>query len=451
MNEAAAAVGLAPGMALADARAFEPRLVVRPADLAGDARFLRSLARWAGRWSPRVALDGTEGLMLDITGVAHLWGGEAALLADIRQACLRARLTPRIGLACTPGAAWALARGGEGVAAPGALVQALGPLPVATLRLAPETAITLQRLGLRCVADLLALPRPSLTRRFGAEVTEALARALGELPEALAPLPEPPRFALRLTLPEPIGLVADVMAGVERLLGPLCTRLAQQNMGARRLLLSLRRVDAEEQQVELRLAAPLREARRILPLFRRGVEAVDAGFGIDQLRLAATEVEPLVPEQIGTRGSAHAAAGALDDLITRLGNRIGLENIRRALPAESHIPERSFLIAPATLAAPAPRAAWAQPRPRPLSLFRPEPVTAPPRATPPRHFRWRRLALTTARATGPERIAPEWWLGEEDWRSGLRDYWQIDTAEGRRLWLFFTPESPGWFVQGEFA
>lgn len=452
VNGAAAALGLVPGMGLADARAFCPALAVRPADIAGDARFLRGLARWAGRFSPRVALDGDDGLLLDISGVAHLWGGEAGWLVDLRRAFSRAGLGVRAGLADTASAAWALAHHGEGVAPPGETRAALAPLPVAALRLPPETVTTLQRLGLRRIADLLALPRAALGRRFGPGVGLALDRALGLLPEALAPLPEPPRFSLRLTLPEPIALVEDVMAGMERLLHPLCDRLSAQGAGARRLTLSLRRVDAAEQVVELRLAAPLREAARIAPLFRRGIEAVEAGFGIDQLRLAATEIEALPATQLATRTAGTAPPeGALDDLITRLGTRIGLENIRRALPAESHIPERSFLVAPAALARPAPRTGWAVPRPRPLTLFPPEPVAAPARPAPPRQFRWRRLAFTVLRATGPERIAPEWWLGEENWHTGLRDYWRIDTTTGRRLWLFFTPQSPGWFATGEFA
>lgn len=451
-NTAAMAEGLTPGMALAEARAFCPALVSRPADPPGDARFLRGLARWAGRWSPRVGLEGADGLVLDITGVAHLWGGEAELLTEIRQAMIRAGLTARIGLGDTRGAAWALAHCGEGVAPAGRPGEALDPLPIAGLRLETETEITLQRLGLREIGALRAQPRATLGRRFGAEVTRALDRAFGLAPEAIDALPELPRFALRLTLPEPIGLVSDVMAGLDRLLTPLCDRLERHEAGAREFTLSLRRVDAAAQEVELRLAAPLRDPRRIAPLFRRGVEAVDAGFGIDQIRLMATRVEALPAIQLSTRvQGTRAPEGALDDLISRLGSRIGIENIRRFLPADSHVPERSFLIAPAAFSAPARRAGWLQPRPRPVSLFRPEPVAAPARATPPRRFRWRRLALTTAHATGPERIAPEWWLGDADWRGGLRDYWQIDTVEGRRLWLFFTPENPGWFAQGEFA
>ena len=211
--------------------------------------------------------------------------------------------------------------------------------------------------------------------------------------------------------------------------------------------MTLRRVDQANQQVELRLARPLRNPARILPLFERGINEVDAGFGIDQLRLEAVQIEALPAAQISHAGAK--SQDKLDDMITRLGNRIGLDNIIRFLPADSHIPERSYIIAPAAYSDPA-RVSWPVTRPRPIRLFPPEPIAGSgPR--PPQHFRWRRMALTAVRMTGPERIAPEWWLADENWRSGLRDYWKVDTRQGRRLWLYYTPQNPGWFVQGEFA
>ena len=138
----------------------------------------------------------------------------------------------------------------------------------------------------------------------------------------------------------------------------------------------------------------------------------------------------------------------LDDLISRIGTRIGLENIQRFLPADSHIPEQSFIHAPAAYSEP--EGGWAVLTPRPLTLFPPEPISARGSA-PPADFRWRRMHLSAARVTGPERILPEWWLDRPAWRSGMRDYWQVETHQGRRLWLFHTPQDPGWFVHGEFA
>jgi protein ImuB len=446
LNAEAERLGLHRGMPFSDARAYCPALQSRPADPFGDVRFVHILRRWATRYCPWVGIEEGDGLVLDITGSAHLFGGEAMMLADMRQRLGRAGVSVRIGLADSRGAAWALAHHGEGCAAPGEPLAALEDLPVAALRLDDPTSTALQRLGLRRIGELAAAPRAPLTRRFGPGVLMRLDQALGRQPEQITPLAEPPHYGVRITLPDPIGLHDDVMAGTARLLDQLCAKLTSQETGARRLCLTLRRVDQDAQSVELRLARSLRDPHRLLTLFERGVSEVDAGFGIDQLRLEATRVEPLPAQQI-----SHVASGRkdqLDDLVSRLGTRIGLENIQRFLPADSHIPERSFLIAPAAWSEAG--GPWAAPRPRPLRLFAPEPIAgAGPR--PPRQFRWRRMALTTAHATGPERITPEWWLEDANWRSGVRDYWRVDTRQGRRLWLYYTPQSPGWFVQGEFA
>lgn len=449
LNPAAQALGLGRGMPLADARAFCPQLRTLPANPRQDARFMQALRRWATRYCPWVGTDGVDGLVLDVTGSAHLWGGEAGMLADMAARLERAGLSVRLGLADTRGAAWALAHYGEGVsvAPPGAGLGAIGMLPVAALRLEPEAVTGLQRLGLRSVADLAGTARAPLARRFGPDVLARLDQALGARAEAVTPQADPPHYGVRLTLPEPIGRQQDVMAGTERLLAALCDKLHAQEAGARVLCLTLRRVDQASQQVELRLAGPMRDPARILPLFQRGVDGIDAGYGIDQLRLEAVQVEPLPVQQLST--SARPRGGdRLEDLLTRIGTRIGLENIQRVLPADSHIPERAFVLAAAAWSEP--DSGWSAPRPRPLILFPPEPVQAQG-VTPPKRFRWRRMGLSTLRAIGPERIAPEWWMQDDAWRSGVRDYWRVDTQEGRRLWLFHTPQSPGWWAQGEFA
>ncbi len=447
LNARAERHGLHRGMSYSDARAFCPDLLSVPVDLHGVQRFQHVLSRWATRYCPWVGLEGNDGLVLDVTGAAHLFGGECGLLNDIRQRLGRAGITVRIGVGDTRGAAWALARYREGVASAGDMLGALETLPVAALRLTEQTDQALQRLGLRSVGDLATAARAPLARRFGRDLLMRLDQALGNQPEDISPLKTPPHYGVRMSLPEPIGLVSDVMAGTERLLQRLCLSLNAGQVGARVLNLSLRRVDQESQHIELRLARPLRDAARILPLFERGVAEVDAGYGIDQMRLEAVRVEPLPPQQV-----SHARNGShkdkLEDLVTRLGTRIGIENIQRFLPADSHIPERSFIISPAAYSEPG--GVWSSARPRPVMLFPPEPI-AGQGAQPPDFFRWRRMSLATGRATGPERIAPEWWFSDDNWRSGVRDYWKVETKQGRRLWLFYTPQNPGWFVQGEFA
>lgn len=446
LNQQAEQHGLHRGMPYADARAFCPDIQSRPANPEQDQRFLQTLRRWFTRYCPWIGIEGADGLVLDITGSAHILGGEAAMLADMRARLARAGLSAQIGLADTRGAAWALAHYAQGIAPKGQMLDALGTLPVAALRIDDKTNIALQRLGLRHIGDLAASPRAPLTRRFGPDLLLRLDQALGAQPEQIAPIAQPPHYAVRMTLPDPIGLMDDLVAGTARLLEQLCAKLKAQDMGARILCLTLRRVDQDHQQVELRLARALRDPDRIMPLFKQGLDTVEAGFGIDQMRLEAVQVDPIETRQISHVTTGHK--DQLNDLISRIGTRIGLENVRRFLPADSHIPERSFHIAPAAYSEP--DSGWSTVRPRPISLFAPESIlgTGP---RPPKRFRWRGMSMTCAHATGPERIAPEWWLNDENWRLGVRDYWHVQTEQGRRLWLYYTPQNPHWFVQGEFA
>jgi protein ImuB len=448
LTPAARRAGLARGQPLSEARALCPGLLTRPeADL---APLRRALVRWAGRYCPWVAADGEDGLILDITGAAHLMGGEAALLADLEGRLQAMGFAARAAIAGTRGAAWALARHGKGarLVPPGGEGAALEGLPMAALRLPPETCASLARLGLTRVADLGRAPRAALARRFGAELGLRLDQALGLLAEPVSPVAEPPPLAVRLSLPEPIGLVSDVAAGLDRLLARLCSTLAARGLGARRLRLELGRTDHSRAEVEVALARPMRDAPAMAALFARAIEALDAGFGFDSLRLSAPEAERIDPVQ--TDGTGAGAAADLADLMTRLGIRLGEGALTRLLPAESHIPERAFVVASAVHARPVPRTDWPEGPPRPLTLFPPEPILAEG-VRPPRRFRWRGRWLTTLQATGPERIAPEWWFDDPAWRTGLRDYWRVETAEGPRLWLCHTPQAPGWAVQGDFA
>ncbi len=459
VNVPAAAAGLAPGLGLADARAICPELLTRPTAPERLAAFRRALVRWAGRFSPIVATEG-DALVLDASGCAHLFGGEAAMLDALLAGLGGLDLSARAAMADTPGAAWALAHFGpdpRAVAPSGRTRAAIGGLPVAALRLAPEVAESLAALGLATVEDAARIPRGALARRFGLATLRRLDQALGAEPEPVSPEPAAPAFAVRLTLPEPIGHVADVMAALERLLLRLCRALETRQAGARSLHLTARRVDGADAHASVTLARPLRAPARLRDLLAPKVADIDAGHGIDALRLEAAAVEPLRPAQAEPAETGPAPESErLAELLSRLGNRIGFEHLIRLLPAESHIPERAFIRAAAAWTTPEPFPADGPPRP--LVLFPPEPVTpesgaATPPARPPERFRWRGRRLTLARAEGPERLAPEWWWHDPAWVSGTRDYWRVETAEGPRLWLFHTPEAarPAWFTQGEFA
>ncbi|MCB1369740.1 MAG: DNA polymerase Y family protein, partial [Rhodobacteraceae bacterium] len=320
----------------------------------------------------------------------------------------------------------------------------------------------LQGLGLRRIEDVAVLPRAQLARRLGPEVVRRLDQALGRAPEPVSPARPEHVFALRLTFPEPIGLEADVLAGLDRLLPPLCARLRAAGRGARRVRLTLMRVDGGAETRELGLARPADAPEAIRPLLALKLGDIDAGFGIEVLRLEAVAVEPLSPRQHRGQLAASAAAAAarqggdpegMAELLGRIGARLGLDSLTRLHPAESHLPEKGATVMAAAYSAPA--RDWPAPAaPRPIVIFPPEPVTPRDGEAPPRDFVWRRRALRRAAAFGPERIAPEWWLDDPAWRSGPRDYWRVETEAGDRLWLFEArggEAAAGWFAQGIFA
>ena len=506
LSDVASAAGLHHGQPLRDALAMCPDLVTRLQNPQAEAAFLDVLTRWAGKFSPWVSAMRPDGLVIDVTGCTHLFGGEENLLQQIETEALDLGLSSRLGLGDNQGAAWALARfagmdvsshrsgdaieqearatrsraakrhnwerggsrpsmaqpvGGQGrIAPPGKAHTVLSPLPVAALRLEGETVQQLSRLGLRRVGDLIGQPRASLARRFGKGLVMRLDQALGAASEPISPAKPPPRYAVRLTLPDPIGLEDDILAGIDKLLPALADRLEQDGKGARLVRLQAFRTDQTMQWIEAGLARPTHAPDRIRPLLAMRLGDLDAGFGIDMLRLEAVRIEPVADRRpaghLDAALAARAKLGAerqLEDLISRIGGRVGLDQITRRHPGNSHIPEKAAQTLAAAWSEPAKE--WPKPTtPRPLLLWQPEPVTAPESQSPPAAFRWRRQDLSLALATGPERIAPEWWLDDPNWRSGVRDYWQVITSRGDKLWLYFAhggTMSAGWFCQGQFA
>jgi protein ImuB len=472
VNPAASAAGLAPGMPLADALSFVPGLATSLAEPAKDAASLRRLAEWCGRYSPWTAPDGADGVKIEITGCAHLWGGEEALAADLIARLAHQGITGRVAVAGTLGAAWACARFAETsrnavILASAETGAALAPLPVEALRLDPAIAQGLRRVGLKRVGDLYAMPRAALARRFGEAVARQLDQALDHLPEPLSPMGETPVRRVRLSFAEPIADPADLALAIERLTHDLITRLAREGTGARRLVLAFYRVDGRVERITLGTARPSRDPHHLAALFRERLDTIDPGLGVEDMILAAFAVDRLAPEQVDlprlkpgqiaenyTRTypslviPAHGSdekkqwetteaimGGSVAALLDRLGNRLGLAAVSRIEARESHIPERASVSIP--MASPSPpspslprmrgrarvRAASAEVKPsgeelkppRPIRLFDlPQPVEASWLLPddPPFRFTWRRRAHRVRCADGPERIAAEWWRRE---------------------------------------
>ena len=473
-NAAARQVGIDPGLRFADARTRAPGLAAEPVDREADAKALAALALWMERWSPTIALAGADAVAIDATGCAHLFGGEAAMLADIGDRLQRSGLTCRLAMAPTPGAAFALAHEAADRTRLDAadLKQGLADLPMAGLRLSEEALTLLRRFGLTRIGQLYEIDRKALARRFHSRIAAdavllRLDQALGLRQEPLDPIRPPPDHSVRLPCPEALLHPDGIRAGLERLAPALCERLDAHGEGARRFRLAVFRSDQSVAEVTVGAARPVCDPAHILRLYRDRLDGIDPGFGIELMELEASRTGPVTAEARGLGpgfegdGPDEAALSVLADRITaRLGDRV----VKILRPVESHAPERAEALAVYDGSLPDWRAAPAAGRAeRPLRLFeRPEnlEVIAEIPDGPPMRFVWRRVVHRVRRADGPERIAPEWWRppsGAGGRGRRARDYYRVEDEEGRRYWIFREGlygdgrgGVPAWYVHGLF-
>lgn len=447
---------------------MHPSIEVIEAEPEADRRLLEALADWCDRYTPLVALDGDDSLFLDITGCAHLFGGERALLNDLLARFFHQGFGVRAALASTPGAAWAAARYVTGtVVEPGEEEELMAPLPLAALRLDAPIRASLEGVGLRVAGALMNTPRAPLVRRFGKVITLRLDQALGRIEEAISPRLAVPTLIVERHLAEPIVLMDDV----ESLLTPLTRRLKadleRRAEGAEKLQLQLFRVDGAVTRIAIAVSRPLRDPKLLQRLFREklavAAPGIDAGFGFDLVRLAVLSAARFDDAQ-ATLDETEDQDGDLALFADRVRARLGEAAITRPRLVESHLPERAVLAVPFSAQ---PAAKPPEPssdllpvtaRQRPIRLFdRPERIeitAAEVPEGPPSHFRWRHVSYRVAAAEGPERIAPEWWRDEA---AEACDYFRVEDETGRRYWVYRqgfygeTEAPPRWFMHGVFA
>jgi protein ImuB len=474
-------------MTLADARAMLPALEVAEADPAAEAELLAGIADWCRRFTPLAALDSPDGVLLDVSGAAHLFGGERALLGEIVAALSAQGFAPRAALAPNPALAWALARFANIDLVPPDMPEhdlhkLVGDLPAAALRLEAETIAALAQAGLRRIGDLLMRPRAPIAARFGAHIVARLDAILGVRGDPLSPRFETPAYLVERRFAEGIARREDIESTIAGLAHELCALLERHGEGAREIDVSLFRVDGVVKHLTAGTSRPLRDPKLITRLFRERIEAageegLDTGYGFDVVRLAAIKIEratmPQAALAIGMEAQARDyndkdCSADLADLIDRLGARLGLRRVLRFEQQETHIPEFAVAAVPAVQTrertnkksdAELSLSANANLLPsRPLKLLeKPEPIEAIAAVpdSPPAKFCWRRVWHDIAAIEGPERIAPEWWKHEE--AALTRDYFRAEDAFGQRFWLFreglYTTETvqPRWFLHGLFG
>jgi len=463
---------------------MHPALTAMPEDQAADAHLLDTIADWCQRYTPLVAIDPPDGILLDIGGCVHLFGGEAKLRDDLLARMRSFGFAAHAAIATTIGAASAAARFSDTtIIAAGQERDALTPLPLSALRLPDEIVAALARLGLKRIGDIIDLPRAPLVARFGVELLRQLDRALGREDEPLSPLLPVAPYVADKSFHEPIAREEDVLATVTRLAARLERTLAARGDGARRLELALFRTDGAVKRIAAGTSRPTRDPQAIRALFVERLAAlgdeIDPGFGFDLARLSVTVAEPCPDEQIGLGG--HEDQAELDRLVDRLSARLGRRRVSRLVAHDSHIPELAAVALPAQTQTPPPfppplagegkgGGGWdafrrfraeAALSPRPLRLLaKPEPIAdvfALVPDGPPVRFRWRRALHEVVAAEGPERIEGAWW--SED-GGPARDYFRVEDKAGLRFWLFRAglyrdmPRSlsvPCWFLHGMYA
>jgi len=503
MNTAAAELGLRVGMPLADARAMYPTILVDHADEIADQNLAEAINDWLGRYTPLVGLSPPHGMMLDISGCAHLFGGEEAMRKDIGRRLAVQGFKSRLAIAGTAGAAWALARfGDKRIVADTDLSNTLRALPLAALRIDADKIDALTRVGLKKIGDITDRPRAPLVARFGATLLRRLDQAMGVMEEPITPrLPLPPYIAERC-FAEPITHEAYILQTIEHLAGELARRMEERGEGARALQVTLYRVDGAVRRLSVATSKPLRDTRALCRLFKERfstlVDELDPGYGFDVVRLSVMTAEKTTVAQKDIISSA-TGSDDIHHLIDRMGVRFGLNRVMRFTPNDSHIPEFAVTSVPAhqppsTIAtrwSPSPAKAGedenrrrlsspalagegdrhavavegglalqdATGPTRPLRLFdRPEEISAIAEVPdgPPARFNWRRVHHEVAHTEGPERIAMEWWRDEKG-QPLTRDYFRVEDDHGRRFWLYreglFGSETsaPRWFMHGLFA
>lgn len=459
----ASALGLRLAMSLADARAIHPKLAAVEADPDEDARALDNIAAWCERFTPIVVLDPPEGLFLDITGCAHLFGGERALREQIVTRLYAQGFGARAAIAPTPGAAWALARYSTRIIAGDDIVETLSPLPVEALRLEPAATSLLKRVGLKSIGLLIDKPRAPFAARLGEHAMLRLDQALGRATEALTPRrPPPPVFALRRFL-EPIFTADAVLQVTEDLCGDAIEKLDLRGAGVLRAELVLFGVDGRDRVVGINTSRPLREVKPLMRLFREKLnivgENLNAEFGFEAARF---DVAHLAPMDEGARALISTEAAVADaekvaEIVDVLSSRLGPKRVIRPHLCDDHAPER----ASEWRSALAKRKFGKLVKPpadgvqrRPVHLFAPAQaveVMASVPDGPPIRFRWRRVLRDVVRAEGPERISGDWQRNEM-----TRDYYRVEDSRGHRYWLYREghygeASEPRWFMHGLFA
>ena len=481
----AKALGITPGVSLAEATALAgpSKLHSEGYDPAADREALKEWAEWCRRFSPLVGLDAVAApdcLLLDVTGLAHLFGGETALAAKVIHDFAHRGLVVRVAIADTIGAAWALAHFPANDQEiqntpstphsplpthhspnipPGEVSPALHPLPVEALRLPDDVVDLLHQLGVYRIGQLESLPRSDLTARFGPRLLERWDQATGRLAEPIPAQPLTPEFGARWLLDHPTTRRETIEHVVEQLVGRVAQMLFRCGRGALRLECRLDCQSARGVEISVGLFQPSAAAGHLFGLIHMPLERARLPAPVEavDVRAAVTAALERRQQELFSDGPPGGHARHLAGLVDRLSSRLGRRSAMRARLVVDAQPERAYRYVPLveglsgrrSRRGTSSRTGESDLPPRPLRLLRqPMPLAAVSIMPdgPPLRFHLRYQEHRIAQSWGPERIETGWWRG----RPVRRDYYRIETTTGRRYWLFRDLGNGRWFLHGTF-
>jgi protein ImuB len=446
--------GVNVNMVVADCKAIVPELEVLEYDPEQPRKLLTALAEWCVRYSPIVSVDLPDGILLDVSGCTHLWGGEEAYLKNIHNKFKIFGYNTQIAIADTVGCAWAVCRFGAAVSiiAPKEQVKAISSLSPAALRIEDAILERLNKLGLQTIGSFMTMPRPALRRRFGANLLMRLDQAMGTILERITPIKPVSAYEERLPSMEPIRTAPGIEIALKTLLEIFCERLSKESKGIRKCEFRCYRMDGNIQKIEIGTNRPSRNAKHLFKLFEIKIQQIEPDLGIELFTLEASVVEDLLSTQDGLWAVSSKSESDIAELLDRVAGKTGTDSIRRYLPAEHYWPERSIKVT-SSLSEQA-TTSWRTDLPRPLHLLtKPEPieVSVPIPDYPPLLFNYKGQLHTIQKADGPERIEQEWWTDKSEYR----DYYCLEDDQGRRYWVFrlgdYLTGDPKWFIHGFFA
>lgn len=471
VNQAAANAGLYPGLSLVHARSLCERIETVNEAESADKDYLGFLARNAGRFTPLVAYSLPFGLMLDVTGCDHLFGGPQKMLGKVTDYYKKLGLETLSALTYTSAAARAFARfGNNRFVAKEDFVDALDRLGLPALEAKPNVQMAFRRAGFQFLKDVRHVSPKALAARFGEVLPARLDALYGKRQEPLSFISPPPSLYLPLRLEEPLIDMAMIEKQFFVLAKDFFKRLTRLGLGSLMLKISLYRVDGHSDHIDIETGHPLSDPATFLALLKERLQSLktplDAGYGYDMLSLAANRCAPLRPIQTGLVND-NLEPTEIGQLVDRLSTRLGQDHVLVAGAKESHIPEYAAFWGMAQHHKPHTEALKAlaanyetqgfapfhqNPPERPLRLFcppQPIDVIAALPDDPPAAFFWRRVIHKIRLAEGPERVSAEWWK-----KSGPdRDYYRVEDEDGQRFWLFRYGPYPKtkWFLHGLFA